>query len=377
MGWFAPNLSMAANEARYYNFEAERQAALDAEGATVVPIFTGERVAGNVYVDVDLPAESELAAFDTLTLDLTMGCEGEGEYGYCPAWDYMAYLYRCSVETAENAQTSTPCQPLIPASEGVEEVPADTLECSCNAPGGTVETAIQTCNSDGTGFEDCACSCNTEIGRWITTYHREGRWVHDVSAILPYVDDGGPQRYRFHTTGPYELTMDMRFSNAAKEARPQEILPLFTGGTINPDYNTNHPAVTVSIPADATKVELATVISGHGMNDPGNCAEFCNITHHFNIDGQGEIERSFSEAGGTLDCMDKVDEGTVPNQYGTWWYGRNGWCPGKDVPTVSTDITDWVTPGTDATISYEALFNGSDYTGSATILLRSYAVISR
>ena len=75
--------------------------------------------------------------------------------------------------------------------------------------------------------------------------------------------------------------------------------------------------------------------------------------------------------------MDKVDQGTVPNQYGTWWYGRNGWCPGKDVPTVSTDITDWVTPGTDATVSYEALFNGSDYTGSASIRLRSYAVISR
>jgi len=377
MGWFEPNLSMAANEARYYNFEAERAAALEADGATVVPIFTGERVAGNVYVDVDLPSESELAAFDTLALDLTMACEGEGEYGYCPAWDYMAYVYRCSVEAAENTDTATACQPHVPASDGVEEIAADTLECSCDAPGGLVETTTQTCNADGTGFDDCACSCDTEIGRWITTYHREGRWVHDVSAILPYVDDGGSQRYRFNTTGPYELTMDMRFSNGDKEARPQEILPLFTGGTINPDYNTNHPPVTVSIPADATKVELATVISGHGMNDPGNCAEFCNITHHFDIGGQGEIERSFPEAGAGLDCMDKVAEGTVPNQYGTWWYGRNGWCPGKDVPTVATDITDWVTPGTDATISYEALFNGSDYTGSASIRMRSYAVISR
>jgi len=289
----------------------------------------------------------------------------------------MAYLYRCSVEAVENTQAATPCQPHVPASEGVEEIPAETLECSCNAPGGVVEPATQTCNTEGTGFEDCACACDTEIGRWITTYHREGRWVHDVSAVLPYVDDGGAQRYRFNTTGPYELKMDMRFSSSTKEARPQEVLPLFTGGTINPDYNTNHPPVTVSIPSDATKVELATVISGHGMNDPGNCAEFCNITHHFNIDGQGEIERSFPEAGGTLDCMDQVDRGTVPNQYGTWWYGRNGWCPGKDVPTVSTDITDWVTPGSDATISYEALFNGSDYTGSATILMRSYAVFSR
>jgi len=415
-GWFEPNLSMAANEAIYYNFEAQREQTLSEEQVEIVPVFTGDRVAGNVYVDVDLPSETELSVYDTLTLDLYMGCEGDGEYGDCPAWDYMPYLYRCSVPVVEeNPHAATACQPAVEgvdAVEGechldgaststgcaeavdcedgsagvwtcegavpaVEAVAAEQLTCSCDAPGGVVADATQTCNADGTGFEECACGCDTEIGRWITTYHREGRWVHDVSSVLPYVDDGGPQRYRFNTTGPYLLDMDMRFSSQEKQARPQEIQPLFRGGTINSSYNDNHPPVSFEVPVDAAKVELATVISGHGMNDPGNCAEFCNITHHFDINGGGQVDFEFPEAGSGYGCMEAVSEGTVPNQYGTWWYGRNGWCPGQEVPTVATDITDLVTLGAENTFAYEALFNGSDYTGSAQIRMRSYLVISR
>ena len=75
-GWFDPNMEMAANEARYYNFEHERHLAMEAEGATEVTLFTGERVAGNTDVTIELPSEAELAAYDTMTLDLYMGCEG-------------------------------------------------------------------------------------------------------------------------------------------------------------------------------------------------------------------------------------------------------------------------------------------------------------
>ena len=41
----------------------------------------------------------------------------------------------------------------------------------------------------------------------------------------------------------------------------------------------------IHLPADAVRVELVSVISGHGGATPGNCAEFCNTTHHYFVNG--------------------------------------------------------------------------------------------
>ncbi|MCB9795595.1 MAG: hypothetical protein H6741_23070 [Alphaproteobacteria bacterium] len=324
VGWFAPNISMAANESIYYNFEAEREARLAADGATVLPLFGGEVLndpswnGQKGYAELALPAD--MSQFDTMVFDLTMGCEGEGEYGTCPAWDYLVYLYLCDQDDPE--------------------------------------------------------TCDTEVGRWITTYHREGRYVHDVSALLPLLADGGTRRFAFYTQQSYEITLDVRLSNQGKEARPVSSEFLFTGGRLTETYNDEHPAIEVTVPAGATKVELATVISGHGQVDPGNCAEFCNVTHTFTVDGN-EIVREYPEAGTATTCMDRASIGVVPNQYGTWWYGRNGWCPGFEVPVEVTDITDLVTPGGTVTVEYSALRNGQVYNNSgANMILSSYMVFS-
>ncbi|MDG1480763.1 MAG: peptide-N-glycosidase F-related protein [Myxococcota bacterium] len=411
-GWFEPNLGMAANEAVFYNFEAAREEELEALDADILPVLEQEYCAGNAYVDVELPDAETMAGYDSMTIDLYMGCVGEGEYGDCPAWDYMAYLYVCDMPDADNADADTTCQPAVAevlgscaadgkiddkaatcreakdcedksktawTCEGYEEsIAADTLPGTCTDPLGDAADAVQTCRADGSGYDDLACACDTEIGRWITTYHREGRWVYDNSAMLPYLARGGTRTFRFNTTGPYELDMDFHLSSQGKDARPDEIEYLFSGGTLNVDYNANHPDVTLDIPADAVKVELATVISQHGA-DGNNCGEFCDVSHHFMMNGDeaNEIVRSFPEASSAYDCMEKVAVGTVPNQYGTWWYGRAGWCPGKDVETVVFDITDQVTPGEENAFSYKALYQGADYTGSATMRLRSWVVISR
>ena len=94
-----------------------------------------------------------------------------------------------------------------------------------------------------------------------------------------------------------------------------------------------------------------------------------NTTHHFFVNGTENV-RSFTIAGTNTGCMDQTGEGTVPNQYGTWWYGRSGWCPGKEVQMVMIDITDQVTGG-ENTIEYQGLYRGEDYTGSASIVMSS------
>ena len=442
-GWFAPNLSMAANEVVYYNFEAERQDALDAVDATIVPVWTGEAHSdagwsgSRAYIDVELPTAEEMAGFDTLEYDLYLGCVGEGEYGTCPAWDYLVYLYLCDMETEENSHTEEACQPYVAgvtaveevmgscestdtgvvdtgitdtgtasaettdtgtsddgcrtdadceSGEGcvgysapVEEVPeiaADTLSCDCREPDGTTYESTQTCTSEGTGYGDCSCSCSDEVGRWITTYHREGRWVHDASPLLPKLAAGGTQRFGFYTQQNYEINLDLRLSDAGKELAPSETHYLFGGGGFGETYNDRDP-VSMALPGDAAKVELAYVISGHGQSDPGNCAEFCVTTHHFFVNGE-ENEIQLSDAGSAQGCMDQVNEGTVPNQYGTWWYGRSNWCPGREVEVKTIDITSQVNLGGDNEFVYEGYYFGEPYTsGGASIRLTSWITIHR
>jgi hypothetical protein len=326
-GWFAPNLAMAANEAVYSDFVAARNTRLAADGATVIRAFDAQEINDSGWAGVrgvatvTLPDAATMQGFDTLELDLTLDCIGEGEYGTCPAWDYLVYAYLCAPEDGD--------------------------------------------------------TCSIELGRWITTYHREGRWVHDITPLLPLLDAGGAQRIQFYTIQPYAVTLDLRLRDQGRGERPVAAYPLFmtNGATLDAAFNEREPVV-VPIPADAARVELTTVLTGHGMAEVGNCAEFCTIDNIFSVNGTAHTLR-FEEPGDQRGCMAQVGQGTVPNQYGTWWYGRNGWCPGKQVDVGRLDVTADVTPGQDASFDYEALYQGAPHPGGATQATSSWAVIWR
>jgi hypothetical protein len=271
--------------------------------------------------DVTLPDASTLAGFDSLEVDLTLNCVGLGEFGECPAWDYDVNLFLCD--------------------------------------------------------RDDPTSCDADIAHWITTYHREGRWVHDLSGLLPLFEGGGLRRLQFYTTQKYEVTLSLRLSNRGKTARPFQTRYLWGTADFGPAYNDAFAPLDVPVPADATKAELMTVITGHGGVQPGNCAEFCETTHTFTVNGHPHV-LEHPEAGTGVQCMLDVDRGTVPNQYGTWWFGRNGWCPGREVAPQVLDVTTEVTPGQTATLSYAGLYNGQPYpSGGAVIRMTSWLVFSK
>ena len=316
-GWFEPNISMVNNEARYYNFEAQRQATLDAEGATLIPAWTGEVVqdpgwaGARSTLDIELPDAATMATFDTLELDLTMLCVGDGEYGECPAWDYINWGYLCR--------------------------------------------------------EDDPDTCDIELGRWITTYHREGRWVHDVSPLLAYLKNGGPRRLTFYSQQPYNVSLTLRLSDKGTVDRPDDAQVLYTGGGLSPAYNEREP-VTVDVPADVSRVALAVVMSGHGQTGNPACMEFCGSEHNFSVNGNDNLF-TYAIANSTYGCMDQIEQGTVPNQYGTWWYGRNGWCPGQQVDMKVVDITEQVLFGQANTFDYNvANLDGSLDSGGDLIV---------
>jgi len=329
-GWFASNLAYVAHEAQYYDFEAARAGALAAEGGVAeVTLFDGELLQGDVYADVLLPEALGWGAFDTLELDLTLGCDGAVEPDACGPWDYIVHLDLCDE-----------ADPTV---------------------------------------------CDVELGRWITTYAREGRWVIDASPLLALLGPG-PRRFRFSTGQGYLTTLALRLDHRGRGGTPSEATFLWAGGALDAGYAAAHPPLTVPIPADALRVELYAVISGHGWGaEVANCAEFCDHEHHFTVNGM-EWVKDNPLAGTNEGCANRVSEGVVPNQFGTWFFGRGGWCPGLEVAPWVVDVTDAVVPGEDALLTYTALVDGEVYvpepTGSgqgfgANIDLVSWLVVWR
>jgi hypothetical protein len=316
-------LYTGAKEAVYLNYEAERALRLAEVEATVIPVLTGGIEAEYVDAPVTLPDAATMATFDTLEVEVIMECpdRDKPEFGNCGPWDYLAHLYL----------------------------------------------------DDGEGGR-------LEVARFITTYHRESHWVVDASHALPWLADGGTRSLRYvwappWNTQPTGVTLNLRLSRQRDGLRPVATLPLFVGGALNAGYNEAHPPVTVQVPGGATRVELVSLITGHGMAT-NNCAEFCNHQHRFNL-GAREVFWEFPEASGTYACRDTVSEGTVPNHGGTWWFGRGGWCPGVEVRPLVADITADA-PAGPLTVSYGAtVTNGPTNGDYGNIVLSSWLVAYR
>jgi hypothetical protein len=74
-------------------------------------------------------------------------------------------------------------------------------------------------------------------------------------------------------------------------------------------------------------------------------------------------------------CVKAWKDGMTPNQWGTWWFGRGGWCPGEKVTPFVADVTSQTTPGQPATVSYRGLLNGGEPPdGAGNILMNAWWV---
>ena len=321
---FENRLFSAGYEAQYYNFEAARQERLDAVDAMEIEVFGGDVVEEYEDGTLVLPDAQTMSSFDTLEIDVLMECPDPDkvEIGNCGAWDYLAYMWLFDNET---------------------------------------ESWL-------------------EMGRFITSYHRESRWVVDASHALGWLQEGGDRAIRYQwahewNTQPTGVTLKVRLSNQGKEMAPREVIPLFEGGAFSSTYNDREP-ITAQIPSDAAKVELVAITTGHGM-ETNNCAEFCDQEHHFTV-GTSTFTQAFTDPGIDDGCARKVEDGVVPNQAGTWWFGRGGWCPGQRVDPFVVDVSEEAPAGSFVSVMYEATQNGfAPQDGLGKIEHRSWLVVYR
>ncbi len=341
-------LSWLAHEVRHFDFEDAREKGLAAAGATVVPVLKGAATVSTTEGYADLPAQSAMAKFDTLEVDVAL---------HCP----------------QNLDSNC------------GEVAHNTRLLLCDLPSAATPDHAKT-------------DCPLEIARWMAPQGREGRWVTDISPMLAHIQGGGQRRFRWSGAKqakkcfPNKLCIDtkyvphvqLRLRDMGKGLLPVKLLPAFDGGAFSAGYNTKYEPLTFDVPKGAKKVLFYALLTGHGWQENlEQCAEFCEHSHHISIGGKTFV-RDHSTAGKAQGCQKRLDEGVVPNQFGDWHWGRAGWCPGLDVQPWTQDITAQVNLTGSNSITYKALVNGKPYepkppkgkssaTGG-TINMRSYIV---
>ncbi len=204
--------------------------------------------------------------------------------------------------------------------------------------------------------------CDILMSRWITTYHRRGVWLTDITPFLAFFKEGGVKKFKINVpTGNSSYIMNMRIylSKNDSKLRPMNAHRMWTGGSFNLEYNPSKKPYLLENP-QFEKYTINGIMSGHGWGrDVANCAEFCNHTHHFSINGEILGELKDPKAGTGEGCYQLANEGVVPNQFGTWPYGRAYWCPGWDVLPFSIEIKN---PNRgNMLMTYEALYEGKPY----------------
>ncbi|XP_041648683.1 uncharacterized protein si:dkey-256h2.1 isoform X2 [Cheilinus undulatus] len=320
MGWFLyPSFSFINWQAQWFDFYAELQTKLQ-RPAKIIPIFDRELMQGEkgAVATVDLPLD--MLEYDLLELDASLSCPGRRD-STCAHWDHTVQLFVCCDQTGPY--------------------------------------------------------CNTELGRWITAFRRgTGRWLTDVSPLRPLLDSN-KCTFTMKTVPwamPWHTSLNLRFSVSNQTATgnftedgdeesllPFRVMPLYSGGTFDKNYNKRFKPIKFSVPTSTKKVELYAVITAHGY-DNNKCGEFCVTSHNFLFNAFYNNTLVFDSAGSPLGCAMRVKEGAVPNEHGTWLYGRGGWCDGLQVDPWRIDITKQldISGSESNTVVYFGLFNGTD-----------------
>lgn len=323
-----PSLAMGVYLPRFYDYRFALDARLAAEtDTTIVPLLDHERTTDRVFVrTVTLPDEAAMAAFDTLEFDVEITCEARNLFA-CSEWDRIANVVLCA---------------------------------------------------DGE-----PCADRRELVRWITPYWRRGRqrYAIDASALLGLVRAGGDLTFRVELGPEWERPTEwlahvaLRLRTAGDAPRSEAALLAFTGGTFDATYNEREP-FRFTVPASATRVELVTILSGHGQETGNNCAEWCDHRHTFTVNGTAlaPIRNETGIIGNARGCAERaVERGAIPGQAGNWAPNRAYWCPGMPVDARRDDITSLVAPGEEATLEYRGSYVSRDPAGG-DIALSAYVV---
>ncbi|MCG8309068.1 MAG: peptide-N-glycosidase [Cytophagales bacterium] len=196
---------------------------------------------------------------------------------------------------------------------------------------------------------------NYELGRMLTPYGSifskgwEFTWSVDVtdfslilrdSVEIEYVHTG----YEPTTVG-WALTIDFEITYGPQHIIPLSIAPMWRGS-----FNYGNPEkpiekeltpMSYSVTEGSKLNRLRIQHTGHGMDRPRGCSEFCSRWRKVLLDGKVVQEK---------DLWKQCGDNPLYPQGGTWIFDRALWCPGD---LQQPDIIDVKPGGTTHTFSIE------------------------
>jgi hypothetical protein len=174
---------------------------------------------------------------------------------------------------------------------------------------------------------------NYEIGRMLTPYgslYGEGwefKWTVDVTDFSMLLRDSIEIEY-IHTgyeptTVGWALTVDFEIFEGTPHINPLKIQPMWNGRF---DYgNPENPIEKILTPMSFQKLPESTISrlrmqhTGHGMDQPNGCSEFCSRWREIFFNGDMVQHK---------DLWKNCGDNPLYPQGGTWIFDRALWCPG-------------------------------------------------
>ncbi|MBI3511894.1 MAG: T9SS type A sorting domain-containing protein [Bacteroidetes bacterium] len=192
-----------------------------------------------------------------------------------------------------------------------------------------------------------------ELGRYITPYGNGlslgtgWTWTFDVSDYVTLLHDSVNLE-----AGNWQELLDVKFLMILGTP-PRDVVDIknlwngnFNYGQPADPIESHLPPLQIPIPANAITSRWKSRVTGHGMDTPQNCAEFCPKNHYYYVGSNLEYTK--------LVWRDNCARNPLYPQGGTWVYERSNWCPGAEVWTYDMELTPFVTPGDTAVLNHDA-----------------------
>jgi hypothetical protein len=187
-------------------------------------------------------------------------------------------------------------------------------------------------------------SLDYEIGRMLTPYGGafasdwKFNWEVDITDFSLFLRDSVEIEYNHTGYEPnndrgWSVTLDFEIIKGKPAIEPVSIQKIYDGSfrygdSSNSIENALKP-VAFATAKDAQFARLRVVQTGHGMDKPDNCAEFCSKYREIWYDEKLIDKRDIWKACG---------ENPLYPQAGTWVYDRAAWCPGDLMPPDIYDL---------------------------------------
>ena len=293
-----------------------------------------------------------------LQLDLALGCNGTRDVD-CPQWDHVLQLRACKVPDGGwcDAQSGpeigrwmtsfsrrvgrwlldvTPLAPLIGSVKQSTQINVTIYSAPWAGNQGQIPWVVTLSLrlSRGSGVDE---GVEREVAA--ATEAEVEAEVEAVEAAQPVeVARAEDEAHGYAVQRRRESVVLQPWANVTTENGG--IASIFRWVAFNQSYDSLFAPFDFTLPRGTRRVRLFATITGHG-NDNHGCGEFCGTEHRFVINsGAPHVKRSLLPAtDAQLGCASEVDRGVTPNEYGTWLYGRDGWCNGSPVVPWVEDVT--------------------------------------